>query len=327
MVKQKGLVIHPEELTEYWKERFLSTDLNLLGLHPVGGITGGQTVGEAAKWVEDPESERLLKSLADRGVGIEYEIHALSWLLPRELFSKYPEWFRMDQNGERKNDYHFCHSNPLALEYISERAKTAAEIFNPTTKKHHLWLDDTSCDCHCPQCRALEEEGGYTPSDVAMGVGNAILDGIRAFDLKAKQCYLAYGTMYAAPKKVKPKDGIFLEYAPMARETSRTINDPASERNRKTAGYIDELLETFGTGDAEVLDYWFDNSWNSGWKKPVKKMTFYPEVQKADIAFYAGKGFETIVSFACFLGEEYQNLYGETADIQAYADIFRQLLL
>ena len=322
MIKQKGLVIHPEEMSNYWAERFFSTNLNLLGLHPAGGITGGKTVDEAIEWLKAPESDRLLKIFADRGIDIEYEMHALSWLLPRDMFSGQPEWFRMDENQNRTNDYHFCHSNPQALEFISERAKKAAEIFSPTTKRHHFWLDDTAdCSCHCPKCEEQKKEG-FTASDVAMTVYNAIMDGIRAHDPKAKQCYLAYSSVYAAPKKVLPKPGIFLEYAPMARELDRSLCDPESEKNQKTAGYIDELLKTFSTEDAKVLDYWLDNSWNSGWKKPVKKLKYYPKVQKADIEFYSKKGFETITTFACSLGEEYYELYGEHADIGSYAALF-----
>jgi hypothetical protein len=245
-------------------------------------------------------------------------MHALSWLLPRDMFDTQPEWFRMDKNGERVNDYHFCHSNKDALGYISERAKKLGEIFNPTTKRHHLWLDDTDCDCHCPKCK----DQGYASSDVAMLTHNAILDGLRAFDSQAKQCYLAYHTMYAPPEKIRPSDGIFLEYAPMARELERPMCDPESEKNKNTAGHIDGLLKTFTTADAKVLDYWFDNSWNSGWKKPAKKLKFRPDVASIDIEFYEGKGFETITSFACFLGEDYYQLHGEHADIETYANFF-----
>lgn len=322
MIKQKGLIIHPDELSDYWVERILSTDLNLLGIHPAGGINGGASVYSAAEVIKKPETQRLIGILTDKGIDIEYEMHALSWLLPRDMFTKQPEWFRMNAGGIRVNDYHFCHSNEEALVYISERAEKAAGIFNPTTKRHHLWLDDTDCDCHCQKCRELREDKDYTPSDAAMLVYNAILDGIKAFDSKAAQCYLAYHTMYAAPEKVKPSDGIFLEYAPMTRDLDRPLRDLDSEKNKKTAGYIDNLLKTFSAVNAEALDYWFDNSWNSGWKKPVKKLKFYPNVAKDDIEFYNEKGFETVTSFACFLGEEYYMLYKEHADIETYAKLF-----
>ena len=326
MIKQKGVIIHPEELSEYWLGRISLTDLNLLGFHPEGGINGGKSVYNAAEWLKEPETRRLLGKLTDRGVDIEYEIHALSWFLPRDMFGKRPEWFRMNADGARINDYHFCHSNAEALEYISERAKKAAEIFNPTTKKHHLWLDDTAdCDCHCPKCRELEEENEYTSSDVAMTVYNAILDGIRAFDSSTTQCYLAYHTTISAPKKVKPSEGIFLEYAPFNRDLTIPLNEPSSVNNKRETEVIDGLFKIFPKKQSKALDYWFDNSRNSGWKKPVKKMKFYSEVAKADIEFYNTKGFEAVTNFACFLGEEYYLLYDEHADIETYAKLFHSI--
>ena len=320
MVKHKGIVIYPHELTDYWVNRFLVTDLNLLGIHPVAAKTGGHiTVDETIEWLKMPESRMLLDRLARRGTDIEYEMHALSWLLPRELFSRRPEFFRMGADGNRTADCHFCHSNADALEYISERAAELAKIFVPTTGRYHFWMDDGfTFECHCPRCAESE----HSKSDTALTVYNAILRGIRAFDSKAVQCYLAYYPTATAPRRVKPDDGIFLEYAPMERDQFVALNDPYSEKNKKRVAEIDGLLEVFSTKNAKVLDYWLDNSWHSEWKKPVKKFPFNPVPATEDIAFYAAKGFETITCFACYLGDEYYNQHNEDADLQSYADIF-----
>ena len=322
MIKSKGLVIHPEELSEYWVKRFLSTDLDLLGLHPVGGITGGRTVDDMIEWQKNAENKRLLHRLTEKGIEIEHEMHVLSWLLPRDLFSKQPEWFRMDENGNRVNDFHFCHSNPDALAYISERSKKLAEIFVPTTGRYHFWIDDRrNAHCHCAKCA----QTGYSDSDAAMLVYNAMLAGIKAFDAKAKQCYLAYHDTSPAPSKIKPSEGIFLEYAPMDRDPDRSMRDPSSEKNKKTAGDIDGLLQVFPREDAKALDYWLDSSWHSGHKKPIKKFPFHADVAAEDIAFYHEKGFEIITCFACFLGEEYFLLHHEEVDLSAYAQAFHKL--
>jgi len=319
MIKQKGVVIHPHELSDYWVERFLSTDLNLLGLHPVGGITGGKTIDKAIVWLKDSESKRLLNCLTDKGIDIEYEMHVLSWLLPRGLFSKQPKWFRMDESGNRVNDYHFCHSNPEALEYISERSRKLAKIFVPTTGRYNFWLDDIAkVDCYCPRC----QETGYSDSDVAMSIYNAILAGIKVFDSKAKQCYLAYYNTYPAPLEITPSNGIFLEYAPMDRDRNYSMRNPISEKNRKTSGYLDELFKVFPHQDAKVVDYWLDNSWHSKWKRPARKFLFNYEIAAEDISFYNEKGFEIVTCFACYLGEEYYLLHNEHIDINAYERAF-----
>ena len=320
MIRHKGLVIYPHELSDYWVDRFLSTGLNLLGLHPVAFKTNGhETVDETIEWLKKSESRRLLDRLAGKGIDIEYEVHALSWLLPRGLFSRRPEWFRMDENGNRTADYHFCHSNAEALECISERAKKLAGILTPTTGRYHFWLDDGfTFECHCPRCK----DSDYSKSDTAMTVYNAILAGVRAFDPKAKQCYLAYYPTAKAPQKVKPDNGIFLEYAPMDRDQFLVLRNPASDKNKRTLGEIDNLLKVFTTKNAKVLDYWLDNSWYSGWKKPVKKFPFQADSAADDVSFYAEKGFETITCFACYLGEEYYLLHNEEVDLRGYAESF-----
>jgi hypothetical protein len=43
-------------------------------------------------------------------------------------------------------------------------------------------------------------------------------------------------------------------------------------------------------------------------------------VLRADAAYYADLGFESVTSFGCFLGEEYRLLHGEPP-VQAYGDI------
>ena len=66
-----------------------------------------------------------------------------------------------------------------------------------------------------------------------------------------------------------------------------------------------------------MLEYWYDNSLFSRWKKPPKQMFPKNHLIPADLAFYRSLGFEDIASFACFLGEDYEALYGDF-DLSAY---------
>ena len=112
-MRHTGIIIYQSELSDYWVDRIKDTGLNFIGVHPVSekGL-GGRTVAELVDWVKAPKTRRLLDRLAEMGVDVEYEMHALSWLLPRDMFSKHPEWFRMNENGERVADYNCCPSNP-----------------------------------------------------------------------------------------------------------------------------------------------------------------------------------------------------------------------
>ncbi len=82
---------------------------------------------------------------------------------------------------------------------------------------------------------------------------------------------------------------------------------------------MEPLMEFFGGRDAKVLEYWYDNSMFSGWKKPPKEFILQEESMQKDIQTYHKMGFDCISTFACYLGAEYEALYGEP-DISPFAE-------
>ena len=84
---------------------------------------------------------------------------------------------------------------------------------------------------------------------------------------------------------------------------------------------LPRLLEFFGREGAKVLEYWYDNSLYSKWKKPPEKFVLNKDAMQSDIAEYISLGFSEITSFACFLGDDYEALWGEV-DISDYTASF-----
>ncbi len=82
------------------------------------------------------------------------------------------------------------------------------------------------------------------------------------------------------------------------------------------------LIELFGSTDAKILEYWYDNSLFSGWKKPPKKFVLREEAMISDIQDFFKLGFNNISTFACFLGEDYAALYGEP-DFTRFGNCFK----
>lgn len=126
----------PDEFGPYWFKLLEGTDLNLLGIHP--GASEGRTVYEVLKSFLSVENRREIERLENRGIAVEMEMHALSWLLPREAFAAHPEWFRMNEKGERVSDYNLCVSNPEALEVISENAAKLAKLYRPRSNRYYF---------------------------------------------------------------------------------------------------------------------------------------------------------------------------------------------
>lgn len=305
-----GIIIHNHEISPYWIERLREardrgTSPDVLALHPVGGKNAPESLSRLIEQVKTPAFRDFSRQVAELGIRLEYEMHTLSWLMPRTEFDAHPTWFRQNEAGERTPDANLCASCEEALDYLEERTAYLATLLPQTGDRYFYWLDDIGgARCHCPRCREM------TMSDQAMTIINRMLRGLRRVNPRAKLCYLAYIDMIAPPTHVRPEEGIFLEYAPIKRDLSRPMSDPTCEKNAAEAQHLAPLLDYFGTRDAQVLDYWMDNSLNCRWKLPYKKLPFYPEVIAADAAFYRSLGFEHLTCFGCFLGEDYAAEFG-----------------
>ena len=73
----------------------------------------------------------------------------------------------------------------------------------------------------------------------------------------------------------------------------------------------------------KILEYWLDNSLFSKWTKPPKELHTNKEEIFADIKEYVSLGFKDITTFACYLGSDYEELFGEP-DITDYSNAFKQ---
>ena len=307
---RKSLLIHPDELSPKWIDRMADLGVQVLALHPAGGKTAHKSLMQMLELLETEEYRALLDYAAEKGLEIEYALHAASYLLPRALFETKPGLFRMDKAGARSPNLNFCASDPEAIQIVTERAAELAEKLYRSAPRYHFWLDDDrDAKCFCPKCREK------SASDQQLSVMNAVLTALREKMPEATLSYLAYFEAIEPPKTDKPLPGLFLEYAPFDRDMKQKAETmPEQEQENLRA-----LLRFFGCENAQLLEYWYDNSMFSGWKKPPKPFAVNNENVKADLRFYRDLGFEDVSCFACFLGPDYEALYGEP-DLSAFRE-------
>ena len=309
---KSSMIIHPEELSIAWIDRLANAGVSTLGIHPRGGALAIQSLKELLVRAETAEYRELIDYAHRRGLEVEYEIHAAGYLMPRELFSEHPEYFRVNEKDERTADWNFCVSNPNALELFAGRAAELALALYGSSHKFYLWMDDGHrLYCHCPKCRSL------SPSDQQLLVLNRVLQEIRKHLPNASVAYLAYTDTIVPPSKVAAEDGIFLEYAPFEKYTAKGEN--AAELIAREKEMIVPLMRFFDKGPKKVLEYWYDNSLFSHWKKPPIKFVLNEEAMRTDIEEYCRMGFDYLSTFACFLGEDYEELYGDV-DITPFSN-------
>jgi hypothetical protein len=308
----RGVVIVPDDLSfTAWPERAKRAGLTTVALHDA--VSPRRLAG----FVESDRGRDFLRKCRELGVDVEYEVHAMRDLLPRDRFAEEPALFRMDEKGARTPDANLCVSSEEALATACRNAVELARVLRPTTRRYFFWGDDGRPWCRCPRCAALSD------SDQALVLENRLVAALRAEDRGATLAHLAYANTLEPPRTVKPAPGIFLEFAPIERKFDVPLSgdDPA---NRKALAALDGNLKVFGASGAHVLEYWLDSSRFSGWKRPPVKIPFDAGTFRKDVEAYAARGVRSITTFAVFVDADYIRLHGDPP-LDAYGEILREV--
>ena len=298
----RGVVVYPNDITSVgldgWEKRIRESGINLIGIH---AATSNDPIDTLEAFVRSRTGRQFLRMCRRLHVDVEYEVHALMFLLPRELFDTHPEYFRMDTSGQRARKYNMCFTNPEAVEAIRPQLKVMLRWMKPTTHRYFFWPDDKEhMYCNCEHCRE------YTPSEQSLIYENRLLDIIRCYDRKATLAHLAYHQTQAAPMKVQAREGIFMEYAPIFRDYSTALA-PELEQT-----LCDNLL-AFPAYSQHVLEYWLDESMQSRWKRnALVPLVFDGKDCTRDVQDYRRHGATSITCFATWLNGRYIELYGNT---------------
>jgi len=293
----RGVVITPADLTlADWPERAQRAGLTTIALHPFPGVV--------KEFIASEPGRALLERCRACRLEVEYELHAVRELLPRAHFAAHPEWFRMDDKGDRTPDTNCCVHSKDGMQAIAEAAVAFAEVLRPTTGRYFYWGDDGKPWCRCPACRDLSD------SDQALLFTNHLADALRKADPRAQVAHLAYANTLSPPAKVAPHPHVFLEFAPIRRDYTRPLDDPEAAVNRLHLELLDANLEVFRRDTAQVLEYWLDCSMFSEWKEPHVKLPWRADCFAADIAAYGGRGIRHITTFAVYLDAKYVEAFG-----------------
>jgi len=313
-IARRGVVLVPSDFSLDWVARMKDCGLNLLGLHMY------QKENDLIPFLDSDEGKAVLDAAREAEIDTEYEIHALSLLLPREHFEKHPDWFRMDLRGARQADGNLCPMSADGMAVVCDTARELAQRLVPTTNRYYFWPDDGKLWCHCPECSHLSD------ADQNVMVMNAILGALRDVNPEARLACLAYHTTLSRPESAEPDAGLFLEWAPIRRCYRHAVNDPTCSVNREHLAGLVGLLELFDPAEAQVLEYWLDASMFSRWKRPSVKLPFDADLMLRDVAHYASLGVRSITSFGCYLDEAYASLHGDPP-IDTYGSILSSELI
>ena len=312
----RGIVLYPSDLisigSDQWIDWLVEADINLLGIHT---DTKLETLPKLQSYITSSDGQRLLALAAENGIDIEYELHVLQDLLPRTLFDSRPELFRMDENGVRQREYNMCFSEEAAYREIEKSIANITQWLKPTTHRYFFWTDDVQ-DAFCHSTR----DKAFSASEQALIYENRLLRILRKVDPKATVAHLAYHNTLQAPQKVRPAEGVFLEYAPITRDLSATLSEAHIDSIR-------ENLIVFPPETAHVLEYWIDVSKFSNWDRSnLLRIPWNGRQCADDVEVYRSLGVTSITSFGAWINSDYVRKYGldEVAEqIKRYGQCLR----
>jgi hypothetical protein len=305
--RMRGIVLAAKDIeTVDWAKMAHENGINTIGAHfsPTSGF------------IQSEKGKKFLSDCEKYGITVENQMHAMSLLLPHELFSEDSTMFRMDETGRRRNDCNLCAHSEKALNIVAENALHCAGLFPTADHRYYFWIDDGLPMCACPECSK------YSDSEQALLIENRMIKALRTLDPEAQLAHLAYENTRPAPRFVKPEEGIFLEFAPIERSWDSPLADEQAAGNLLARSVSHKILlqdlkdnlAVFPVETAVVLEYWLDVSLFSLWKKPAVKLPWNRAVFESDLDTYAKLGIRNITSFAVYIDDQYMKAFDN--DIQ-----------
>ena len=306
--KTRGVVLIPADLSlADWPERAAKAGLTTIALHH------GDSPQKVVEFIQSPSGKRFLKECERLRLNVEYELHAMRELLPRSLFASEPAAFRMNEKGVRTPDANLCINSSHALEIVASNAVTLARQLKPATGRFFFWGDDGAPWCRCTKCCDLSD------SDQALVMENTLIRELRrTVDPKAQLAHLAYANTLAAPTRIRPEPGVFLEFAPINRRYDLPYEQQKSPEAKDALLSLESNLRVFPADTAQVLEYWLDVSRFSKWQRPAVQLPLRADLVSADARAYANLGIRHITTFAVWIDADYVKRFGEPAAIQEY---------
>lgn len=313
MKGNSSIIIINRDLCEEWLDVLTDCGIATIGLHSLYQYGG---IDEFLNWLNRADVRNLLQKFKNTGIEIEYQLHAVNWLLPRGLFSVHPEWFRTDKNGVRVSDWNLCVSSAEALEYIENSAYLLAKMLEQSSHNYYIWGDDCiGSVCYCEKCSKI------SGADQNMIIMKHVLKGLKRYDKDAKLAFLSYQDSFGT-LTVPPEKDMFLEFAPIDRDHFSPICSE-NEKNRMNCEIFENLGQIFH-GDKHVLEYYLDVSYYCGWKREnLKDLVLDTAVLEEDLKYYKSRGATCLSTFAGFIDGGWLKEFG-AEKIKKYAEIVKK---
>lgn len=133
---------------------------------------------------------------------------------PKEYFESHPEYFTMNEKGERVSDKQLCLTNPDVLRLTIEGVRRWLSE-DPSAEIISISQNDTEGACLCENCKKVYEEEGGAFSGTLIRFVNAIAEDIAEDYPNVWVDTYAYSYTRSAPAKTKPAKNVMIRLCTM----------------------------------------------------------------------------------------------------------------
>jgi hypothetical protein len=232
----------------------------------------------------------LLPDFERRGLDVEYGGHVIPLLLPRDEYSRHPDYFPQAPDGARTDHGNLCSSSAAALATAGANAVRSVRE-HPEMHVVHIWGADVWGGgwCHCPGCSTVSVQ------EQSLRVCNAAARALAEAGMARPVCYLAYHDTIEPATTLRPDENVTVEFAPRERCYGHALNDPECGTNRRYAAALERYVELFA-GRARLFEYYGDAILFAGCTVPMTR------VIDADLDYYQRLGIReiTMLQFGAF---------------------------
>ena len=241
----------------------------------------------------------LMPELRRRSITLEVGGHGYQNFLNASsdggaLFGVHPEWFGMDEQGERRREprYVICTSQSRAVEYLIDSVKGYLRA-HPEIDTFAFWPPDGAKWCRCEACRAFGSD-----SEKHVRLVNRVAEALREeFPHLRVEC-LAYEVYLDPARKNVLSPAVMVDFCPIDQCFETQIDDAANPKNRMYVTAFRQWRDRFD-GQINLYSYYRKYAWRS---LPL----VLPHYIADDVRWYAANGASGV------------SIYGEPGDWAAY---------
>ena len=188
------------------------------------------------------------------GEGISYAKgiggHTFSFFInPKDYFETHPEYFTMNEKGERVPDRQLCLTNPEVLEIVKKGVRQWLEE-DPSAKIISISQNDIQEPCLCENCKKVYEEEGGAYSGTILRFVNAIAEDIAEDYPNVWVDTYAYQYSRSIPAKTRPRDNVMVRLCSIECDFSKPHYEDMTPS--KNPSYLNGDSKTF----SEDLKEW-----------------------------------------------------------------------